>query len=145
MQERSKTGESALGEHFGAMTLYPVPESVPRARRWFRKLMDGRGLECPLDDCLLMISELVTNAVTYGEAEEEWRVRVDWWRAGSSLIVRVHNPGTPSGVHLCRASSEDLHGRGLALVDALADHWSVGPSPYGGTVVAFVVHKAWPE
>lgn len=31
-----------------------------------------------MDDGLLMISELVTNAIRYGEAEGEWRVRVDW-------------------------------------------------------------------
>ncbi len=52
--------------YMGAMSLYPVPESVARARRWFRKFTDPHELACSVDDCLLMISELVTNAVLYG-------------------------------------------------------------------------------
>ena len=64
------------------MTLYPVPESVPRARRWFRKFIAPYNLACSVDDCVLMLSELVTNAILYGQAEEAWRVRVEWWRWG---------------------------------------------------------------
>ncbi|QDY78014.1 ATP-binding protein [Streptomyces qinzhouensis] len=127
------------------MTLYPTPESVPRARRWFRRFIERHDPVCCVDDCLVMLSELVTNAVAYGESEDEWRVRVDWWRIGDALCVNVHNPGTPAHVHMRLPSDEDTHGRGLQLVDVLADDWSVGPSPYGGTVVTFVLHKAWAE
>lgn len=67
----------------GSMTLYPVPESVARARRWFRKFISPYTPACSIDDCVLMISELVTNAVLYGEAEDSWRVRVECWRVGS--------------------------------------------------------------
>jgi anti-sigma regulatory factor (Ser/Thr protein kinase) len=129
----------------GAMTLYPLPESVPRARRWFGKLVARHNLVCSLDDCQLMISELVSNAILYGQAEEEWRVRVEWRREGDSLRVDVHNPGHPANVRMREATDDDEHGRGLHLVDVLADSWSVEPSPYGGTVVSFTMHKAWPS
>ena len=45
-----------------------------------------------------LISELVANAITYGRADEEWRVRVEWFRDGTSLRVEVHNPGCPANV-----------------------------------------------
>ncbi|MFI1884981.1 ATP-binding protein [Streptomyces jumonjinensis] len=135
----------ADSEQLGAMTLYPVAESVPLARRWFRKLITRHQPECSLDDCLLMLSELVTNAVSYAEAEEEWRVRVDWRREERSLHVRVHSPGHPASVRMLHAAGGDEHGRGLWLVDALSDSWTVDRSEHGGTVVSFVLDKAWPE
>ncbi|WNO73373.1 ATP-binding protein [Streptomyces sp. AM8-1-1] len=127
----------------GRMTLYPEPESVSRARRWFRKFLDPYGLTCSLDDCVLMVSELVTNAILYGEAEDAWRVRVEWWRVGEALRVDVHNPGFPAHVRMRQPAADEAHGRGLCLVDELSDSWSAGPSPLGGTVVSFVLAGAW--
>ncbi|MFE0806761.1 ATP-binding protein [Streptomyces sp. NPDC058848] len=129
----------------GAMTLHPVPESVPRARRWFRKFIAPYNPACSVDDCALMISELVTNAILYGRADEEWRVRVEWFREKTSLRVEVHNPGFPANVRLRRPDANDAHGRGLLLVDAMAESWHSGPSRFGGTVVSFVMADAWPS
>ncbi|MET8209447.1 ATP-binding protein [Streptomyces sp. NPDC005373] len=142
--EDDRGGAAKKRERLGAMTLYPMAESVPRARRWFRKFIARHQPACSLDDCVLMISELVTNAILYGKADEEWRVRVEWWRERGSLRVDVHNPGFPANVRLREPTADEAHGRGLCLVDALSDSWHAGPSPYGGTVVSFVVEKAWP-
>ncbi|MGW0960292.1 ATP-binding protein [Streptomyces gelaticus] len=128
----------------GAMTLHPEPESVSRARRWFRKFIAPYDPACSVDDCVLMISELVTNAVCYGKSDDPWLVRVEWFRDRTSLRVEVHNPGFPADVRLVRPEANDAHGRGLLLVDAIADSWCVGPSRLGGTVVSFVVADAWP-
>ncbi|WP_244283167.1 ATP-binding protein [Streptomyces flavidovirens] len=139
----SPVGAPAVPVSIGRMTLYPAPESVARARCWFRKFIDREELACSLDDCVLMISELVTNAVLYGEAEDPWRVRVEWWRIGHSLRVDVHNPGFPARVRMHKPTANDEHGRGLRLVDALADSWCAGPSPFGGTRVSFSINDAW--
>ncbi|MEV0260685.1 ATP-binding protein [Streptomyces sp. NPDC050617] len=128
----------------GGMTLYPKPGSVSTARSWFREFVAKSEPSCSLDDCVLMVSELVTNAITYGEAVPPCRVRVEWYRAGDSLRVEVHNPGRPDRVRLARPGAGDVHGRGLFLVECLADEWSAGCSVYGGTVVAFVLRGAWP-
>jgi anti-sigma regulatory factor (Ser/Thr protein kinase) len=132
------------GEPNGAMTLYPVPESVGRARRWFRHLVEPHKPACSMDDCVCVISELVTNAVRYGEAEEEWRVRVEWRREGTDLRVEVHSPGAPAKVRVLPYAEDSENGRGLWLVEALTDSWDVGPSTFGGTVVSFVMVNAWP-
>ncbi|MFE1255831.1 ATP-binding protein [Streptomyces fungicidicus] len=128
----------------GAMTLHPEPESVSRARRWFRKFIAPYNLACSIDDCTLMISELVTNAICYGKSDDPWLVRVEWYREGTSLRVDVHNPGFPANVRLRHPEANDAHGRGLLLVDSIADSWRSGPSHLGGTVVSFVVADAWP-
>lgn len=128
----------------GAMALHPEPESVSRARRWFRKFIAPYDPACSIDDCVLMISELVTNAICYGASEDPWVVRVEWFRQGASLRVEVHNPGFPANVRLRHPDADDAHGRGLLLVDSIADSWHSGPSPLGGTVVSFVVGGAWP-
>ncbi|ALO95022.1 Regulatory protein [Streptomyces hygroscopicus subsp. limoneus] len=129
----------------GAMTLHPTAESVPRARRWFRKFIAPYNPACSVDDCTLMISELVTNAILYGQSDEEWRVRVEWFRDSTSLRVEVHNPGFPASVRLRRPDADDAHGRGLLLVDSIAQSWHSGPSRFGGTVVSFVMADAWPS
>ncbi|GLX54640.1 ATP-binding protein [Streptomyces hygroscopicus subsp. hygroscopicus] len=129
----------------GAMSLQSTPESVPRARRWFRKFIAPYNPLCSVDDCTLMISELVTNAIRYGRSDEEWLVRVEWFRQGASLRVEVHNPGFPANVRLRRPDADDAHGRGLLLVDSIAESWHSGPSRFGGTVVSFVMADAWPS
>jgi two-component sensor histidine kinase len=91
-----------------------------------------------------MISELVTNATCYGKSDDPWLVRVEWYREGTSLRVDVHNPGFPANVRLRHPEANDAHGRGLLLVDSIADSWRSGPSDLGGTVVSFVVADAWP-
>jgi len=128
----------------GSMLLEPTPESVSRARRWFRKLITPYQPTCSVDDCVLLISELVTNAILYGRSDEEWVVRVDWFREGASLRVEVHNPGFPTSVRLRRPDADDAHGRGLLLVDSIAASWHSGPSRFGGTVVSFELADAWP-
>jgi anti-sigma regulatory factor (Ser/Thr protein kinase) len=140
----SPSGGGEPEEPNGAMVLYPVPESVARARRWFRHLVEPRKPACSVEDCVYVISELVTNAILYGEAEEEWRVRVEWWREGTALRVAVHNPGAPARVHRRLPAEDSEHGRGLWIVDELANSWDVGPSDFGGTVVSFVMADAWP-
>lgn len=129
----------------GALLLHPGPDSVPRARRWFRRLAASDELRCSLDDCTLLISELVTNAILYGRADEPWIVRVEWYREGASLHVEVHNPGFPANVRMRQPEADDSHGRGLLLVDSIADSWHSGPSRLGGTVVAFEMADAWPS
>ncbi|MER6412465.1 ATP-binding protein [Streptomyces humidus] len=128
----------------GAMTLYPVAESAHLARRWFRKLIAPYDPACSVEDCVLMISELVTNALVYGRSDEVWSVRLEWFREGTSLKVEVHNPGLPARVKLRRPDASDAHGRGLLLVDSIAESWHSGPSRFGGTVVSFVMADAWP-
>lgn len=119
----------------------PDPSEVGRARRWARSRLAGTGIRAdePLAETLiLLVSELVTNAVVH---------------TGCSAVLRLVLPGSGTGpagtagagtgaggteAATVRLEVEDASdrapvprwvdgdatgGRGLALVDGLADRW----------------------
>lgn len=104
----------------------PDPAEVGRARRWARSRLAGSGIgdDEPLAETLvLLISELVTNAVVHTGCPAVLRML---FGAGcpESGTVRVEvadssdRPPQPRHAH-----GEDTNGRGLELVDGLADRW----------------------
>lgn len=125
------------------MTLRADAESASRARRWFRKLTSGYGMGCSVDDCVLLLSELVTNAVLHGDDSGDGTIRVEWWRIGEQLQVDVDGPGRPERIRTRRPGPHEEGGRGLLLVDTLADSWTVSRTPRGGALVSFTVTGAW--
>ncbi|MEU1211764.1 ATP-binding protein [Streptomyces sp. NPDC005791] len=110
------------------MEVGPDPAEVGRARRWARSRLAGSGLgdDEPLAETLiLLISELVTNAVVHTGCPAVLRMLVGAADpAGSAGTVRVEVADTsccpPQPRH---AAGEDTGGRGLELVDGLADRW----------------------
>ncbi|MER5551017.1 ATP-binding protein [Streptomyces sp. NPDC002793] len=107
------------------MEVGPDPAEVGRARRWARSRLAGSGLgeDEPLAETLiLLISELVTNAVVHTGCPAV--LRMLFGAAGSAGTVRVEVADTscrpPRPRH---AEGEDTGGRGLELVDGLADRW----------------------
>ncbi|MGW4378376.1 ATP-binding protein [Kitasatospora sp. NPDC004531] len=75
------------------LSLATVPESVPEARRSVRAELAARGLDAdhPLTDAvLLVVSELVTNAVRHAALRSP-RATVELDFAPDELTVRVHD------------------------------------------------------
>lgn len=146
-------GEGAMMAErlLGGLVLEPHAAMVGTARHRFRSALEALGPACSVDDCVLLLSELVTNAMVHGRAGGPVRVR--WYRAENALRVEVHGargvPGPageapgPERVRIGRPGPYDEGGRGLVLLGVLAGEWSAGFSPYGGVVVAFVIHGAW--
>jgi len=108
-----------------------------QARAWLATLLSDLS-ERLLGDALLLVSELVTNAVRHGRPEIEvglqrdpGRVRVEVRDAGDQL------PVVPSG----RPSIDRPTGRGLLIVAATARDWGVvrGTDRVGKTVWAELV------
>ncbi len=85
------------------------------------------------DVARLVISELVTNAISQGEGA----VRVMLDAGEGSLLVEVFDSGhrLPS---LDDAPVDATSGRGLRLVDAVCDEWGVREELEGKTVWARV-------
>lgn len=88
----------------------------------------------PIDDVELVVSELVTNAVRAGAETVLVRVRVH--HGELELDVTDDGPGWP---RLVQPGEQDPHGRGLVLVDALADHWHAERLDGGGKRVTVVI------
>ncbi|HWU09415.1 MAG TPA: ATP-binding protein [Streptomyces sp.] len=114
----------------------PDPAEVGRARRWARSRLVGSGMEDdePLAETLiLLISELVTNAVVHTGCPAVLRMLFGPAHpAGSAGTVRVEVADTSCRPPQPRHSEgEDTGGRGLELVDGLADRWGWQPEGAG--------------
>ncbi|MFD3610274.1 ATP-binding protein [Streptomyces atroolivaceus] len=114
----------------------PDPAEVGRARRWARSRLIGSGMEDdePLAETLiLLISELVTNAVVHTGCPAVLRMLFGPANpTGSAGTVRVevadNSCRPPQPRH---AAGEETGGRGLELVDGLADRWGWQPEGAG--------------
>ncbi|MER7955879.1 ATP-binding protein [Streptomyces sp. NPDC096030] len=104
----------------------PDPAEVGRARRWARSRLAGSGIEHdePLAETLvLLISELVTNAVVHTGCPAVLRMLFGGGcpEAGTVRVEVADSSGRPPMPR--HAQGEDTNGRGLELVDGLADRW----------------------
>ena len=126
---------SAATEH--QADLEPVPSSVGMARSLVRESLAGFDSDAR-DVALLLTSELVTNAILHARTPVQLGVLVDGHRA----LVCVADRLAESPALSPRAHSHDRPGgRGLALVEDLADTW--GTTTYtGGKTVWFVLQTA---
>lgn len=122
---------------FRSTASFPCDPATPgRARSWAAEQISGALTHLPtmpstLDDAILVISELVTNALRAGCSSADLNIEVD----GDALRVGVidDSPGLPV-VQL--AAPDDVRGRGLFLVAALAIDWGVQRTDNGKEVWA---------
>ena len=96
----------------------PVAAAIPPARRFVAQALRSWGADALLTDAELMVSELATNAVMH--AASAFRVLVS--RSGPTIRIAVEDVG-PTRPELRRASSEEFHGRGVAIVERIATAW----------------------
>ncbi|WP_424211195.1 ATP-binding protein [Streptomyces sp. BI20] len=81
----------------------------------------------------LLTTELVTNALVHTDEGAGVTARID--PDGLRVEVRDRMPHLPRP--LVPSADDGTHGRGLVLVEALADAWGVEPQAGGGKVVWF--------
>ena len=112
------------------LTVDRRPESARLARARVRALCEGRAPYSLTDDVLLVVSELVTNAVVHGQGTITVLVGIGDGRV--AVGVRDEGPGQPRHEDVDHASPR---GRGLAMVDRLALDWGVQREPSGGKMV----------
>jgi anti-sigma regulatory factor (Ser/Thr protein kinase) len=102
----------------------PVPEAVPAARDLARAaLLSWRVPQALVDDVLIVISELVTNAVVHAQAP----VALVCGLADGAVEAGVWDlaPAKRLPDVLAAPSGDRLGQRGLAVVDGLASDWGV--------------------
>ncbi|MEU6972291.1 ATP-binding protein [Kitasatospora aureofaciens] len=114
----------------------PLGAGVRAGREWARRHLDtlGWNRDAPAlaDAVVLAVSELSTNAHVHAGSDAELVLTWD----GRCLHLSVHNHS--SRLPRPRAATpEATGGRGLALVDALADHWHTRLQKDGKTVTAY--------
>ncbi|MFF8725178.1 SpoIIE family protein phosphatase [Streptomyces sp. NPDC015171] len=115
-------------ESVGDWTLPREPRSVGRAREYARGQLLSWGLEPLIDTTELLVSELVTNALRYGEGDIRLRLLLD-----RTLVCEVWDSGLVQPRRR-RARDTDEGGRGLQLVGLLSAAWGSRRTPRGKTV-----------
>jgi anti-sigma regulatory factor (Ser/Thr protein kinase) len=81
------------------------------------------------DAAALMVSELATNCVKH--AHSDFELTVESEAGGIRVEVRDASSGQPT---LRSAAPHELSGRGLRIIESMADEWGVTPAAPGKTV-----------
>jgi len=119
--------ESAPGRRFA----FQVNGGVDACAAARRAVVAGDG-ELPTavrEDVLLLVTELVTNAVQHGGVGTDGCVDVELRLWPQRVRVEVVDPGTELMRVRPRLSRDDAGGWGLVLVDRIAARWGVGRGP----------------
>lgn len=103
------------------------PEAVTAARMFVRERLHGRPLEL-IEAAELMTSEVATNCVLH--AHTDFELAID---AEDEIRIEVSDQG-PGRPKLLSPGARQLTGRGLRIVDAMADAWGVDPATQGKSV-----------
>jgi anti-sigma regulatory factor (Ser/Thr protein kinase) len=132
-RDRPDVSEPDDGDRLSARTvLDDDPRAAGAARRFLRELL--ARAEVPDEVAAtaeLCLSELVTNAIVHAGGRVELRASLD-----SALTVSVRDRGGPAPEAAPDADPDPLrvHGRGLQLVEALADRWGSERDALGTSV-----------
>lgn len=111
----------------------------PEAPRAARRLVDALLSEIAAspearEDAALVVHELVSNGVLHGSPDAAGELGLAYAVRGQQLLITVVDDGTEGTVEVQEPDHEAASGRGLAIVAALADDWSVDRSQ--GTAVS---------
>ena len=109
------------------ISLPPDPTSARACRRFLLDTLEKWDADQFADEALLLLSELVTNAVLHAGTEIDVEVRLE--RDILRVEVRDGDPRIPSVRQYSLLSGT---GRGLALVAGTAKTWDAEPLPATG-------------
>ncbi|GAA2307010.1 SpoIIE family protein phosphatase [Streptomyces hawaiiensis] len=106
--------------------VWRLPDAVMHARRFSARTLRSWGIAAEADTVLLVVSELVTNALVHTQGA----VRVELTLAADRLRVTVNDSSPRAPAKPVVVDWESTGGRGLFLVEAMSAAW--GSVPVGG-------------
>lgn len=132
--DRSRIGDPGDAARARRVTLPAAAQAAGLARQVAHEALTSWGMAHLDETAVLLVSELVTNAVRHACTSGSLLVlRLE--AAGTWLRIEVHDddprwpqPATPTGL--------DESGFGFVLIDALASKWGVRETPAGKAVWA---------
>lgn len=129
---------AALAERSWCLTVPHHAASARLARHRLATELAGSVPPGLLSDVVAVLAELVGNAVRHGAPLPGGVVRVAWSlrRGGAAVEVRVTDGGSAGVPRRRAAGPEEIDGRGLTIVAALARRWGVERDGLGQSVWA---------
>ncbi len=118
------------------LELGAITSAVPTSRIWTRVILSGWNLSRLADDGGLIMSELVTNSVVHASGP-----KVGIWLMSDRerLVIMVGDPCPDMPVRADARDSAGPSGRGLMIVDALAEYWGAYRVPAGKVTWAVLI------
>ncbi|MER6748544.1 SpoIIE family protein phosphatase [Streptomyces fungicidicus] len=113
-------------------TVWRVPQAVGHARRFTRRTLRSWGVTADVDAALLVVSELVTNALVHTEGQ----VRLDITLVNDRLRLAVADASPRTPAKPTSIGWEATGGRGILLVEAVSAAWGTLPVSGGKQVWA---------
>ena len=108
--------------------------SARTARLAVRRELGAWGAAELIEDCMLIVTERVTNAVRHGDGAIHLRLGTN----GEWVYGEVYDDGDRLP-HVRSSGPDATGGRGMLIVDRLADEWGVAQLPGGGKLVWFLL------
>ena len=127
------TGAAGDPEKRYALKLAGTPEAAGAARRALLA-RNGALPRAVRDDVLLLMTELVTNAVLHADAWPDHTVRLEVRQRRGAVRVSVSDEGPGFAPEAPRPRPDETGGWGLVLVDRIADRWAVTRTATGTCV-----------
>jgi anti-sigma regulatory factor (Ser/Thr protein kinase) len=105
------------------ITLPGVERSVANGRRFVRETLGSR--HPALEKVALGVSELATNAIVHTPSGDGGQITIGLCACGEVVRAEVTNDGMTARGPRVRRDVHGESGRGILIVDALADAWGV--------------------
>ncbi|MBV2356021.1 SpoIIE family protein phosphatase [Streptomyces sp. J2-1] len=109
------------------------PERIAEARQHLRELLHDWASAEQVDSAVLLVSEMITNVLVHTDADALLLAEVTGERGGRRLRVEVTDAGDDLP-HKRRPGELASSGRGLVLIELLADEWGVDPRGEGKSI-----------
>jgi serine/threonine-protein kinase RsbW len=120
------------------LSVRPIQRSFPgradqiaRAREFTKRVLGPYPLT---DEAVLLVSELATNALEHTSTGDGGKFQVTICRNGTSLLIGVTDNGSAKTPVPGPLDPESETGRGLGLVDLIADRWGYCGGEHGRAV-----------
>lgn len=88
----------------------------------------NRAPSSVIDDALIVISEMIANAVSHGLPTDDGTIEISWTLNGDLLELSVYDAGKGGSLKPIDFDDDSLSGRGLSIINRVADRWWVDMS-----------------
>jgi anti-sigma regulatory factor (Ser/Thr protein kinase) len=90
----------------------------------------NRASATVIDDALIVLSEMVANAVSHGRPADDGTMELAWTidPQRQLLEISVHDGGRGASLKPIDFDEDSLSGRGLSIINRVADRWWVDMS-----------------